>query len=308
MNETVAQCLASYEQGLLTQLELVHALTALTAHREVDDVLVEVPPPFRESLIAHFYATFDNDEPPDAFLWRDEDSDAVIGAVRAWIARHRTALPQPSGDLRAKLDAHRAAIQSGGTTTVSFVGEHASALDLRNAVLADAVLDDADLSGSQLDNSDLSSSSARAAKLTGARLRDANLGKAEFYDANLEGADATGASFRKAVLDGADLSRATLRNADLFKASLVEARVIGADLAAANLRRARLRRADLTNADLTGANLDEAFLESSTILAGARGLGTIEAGRIFLDGVPIDGIEAVHAALLRLAATATRES
>jgi uncharacterized protein YjbI with pentapeptide repeats len=96
--------------------------------------------------------------------------------------------------------------------------------------------------------------------LKGLNLMNANLNGAVLEEANLQGANLSFAKLQEAWLAGADLSHATLSNADLKGADLFDAIMHNAKLDRADLRGAKLGRAKLQNADLTAAVLDEARL------------------------------------------------
>ncbi|MEV0394722.1 pentapeptide repeat-containing protein [Polymorphospora rubra] len=109
-------------------------------------------------------------------------------------------------------------------------------LDLRDADISAAPMENALLNSSRLDGV-----VARDASLAGAELGYATLSGADFSGATLYQADLHHATARAAVFRAANLARlnaddADLRDADLTGALLVRARFVGADLRGADLR------------------------------------------------------------------------
>lgn len=142
--------------------------------------------------------------------------------------------------------------------------------DLRNVDLADA-----DLRGAVLDECNLSGGTLRGAMLQhasmtfleGARLvapgikaHGADLHYARLADSNLHSADLSGANLRSTVLTRSTLTDASLRGADLRDADLTAADLSGADLSlsrlqGANLSRCRLDAKQRAQAQAAGATL-----------------------------------------------------
>jgi hypothetical protein len=110
------------------------------------------------------------------------------------------------------------------------------------------------------------------ATLSGANLNDVNLRGATLYNAwllraNLNNASLDGANLGNAQVHDADLSDATLRGADFFGAVLKNTDLRGADLTGATLRRTNLSGADLrTTKGLTQEQLNVACVDDSTRL------------------------------------------
>jgi len=120
---------------------------------------------------------------------------------------------------------------------------------------------------------DLSNASLNEANLQNINLRDAYLQKVDLSNANLSGAD-----LRKADLGWAHLGGANLREADLTAATLIETNFHLADLTNVVLARANLTSTNLSSAGLIGADLTEASLAytifGDTDLTAAKALET----------------------------------
>lgn len=93
--------------------------------------------------------------------------------------------------------------------------------------------------------------------LSGVDLKEAMLVKAELENANLSNADLRYANLRRARLAGANLSGAQLNHANLPGADLRGCNLQGADLSGANLLLTDLTGADLSGANLTNAHLEK---------------------------------------------------
>jgi uncharacterized protein YjbI with pentapeptide repeats len=131
-------------------------------------------------------------------------------------------------------------------------------INLRNAYLFQADLQDinfawSDLNSIYLPYANLSQANLYKTQLNDAELGDAQLNQANLSEANLERSNLSRANLREANLQGANFLRATLQNADLRSADLS-----GADLRYANLSRVNLENAKLTGAKLKGCNLFKA--------------------------------------------------
>ena len=120
--------------------------------------------------------------------------------------------------------------------------DNSIAKTVKETLMGDANLGDANLRGADL----------RDAYLGGANLRGADLGDANLGGAYLGGANLRGADLRDAYLGGANLRGADLRGADLRDAYLGGAYLGGAYLGGANLG-----GANLGGANLGGANYNE---------------------------------------------------
>ena len=152
--------------------------------------------------------------------------------------------------------------------------------DLVGADLAGVDLAGVDLSGRDLSGADLSGADLTGARLIGTCLRDAVMVETKLENAQILGADLTGADLTTAhafsVMFGqSDLTDAILFHATLKDATFAHANLTGADLRTANLEEARLRetnleradlsRARLKGADLTQANVDHAVFRDSDL-------------------------------------------
>jgi hypothetical protein len=123
-------------------------------------------------------------------------------------------------------------------------------VDLSNADLSGANLEEMMLHGANL-----SYASLNGANLYGADLSQANLSFAELNKANLAYAMLDGANLNGAELLRANFHLAKLRETNLREAFLLEANLNDADLYKANLNGANLNKAILVGAHLREANL-----------------------------------------------------
>ncbi len=132
--------------------------------------------------------------------------------------------------------------------------------DLVGAYLAGANLAGIDLSGKDLTGADLSGANLSQARLIGTCLRDAILvdaaiDEAQFLGADLTGADLTNVNGFSVMMGRANLTEAILFNGQLDDATFSHADLTGADLRTANLKGARFREATLIHADMSRANM-----------------------------------------------------
>lgn len=125
-----------------------------------------------------------------------------------------------------------------------------ASVDLIEAELLQAMLDNANLRLAKLDR----------ANLDGASLNKADLHNAWLGDATLHGAHLSGANLILANLNGANLY-----DADLTDAKLDEANAVGTYFGGACLRRARLRHAILNGANLNRSDLRGADLSGAHV-------------------------------------------
>jgi uncharacterized protein YjbI with pentapeptide repeats len=158
-------------------------------------------------------------------------------------------------------------------------GAHLDDARLQDAILVGAQLQSASLAGAQLQRADL-----RGAQLQGANLRDAQLQNVVLDDAGLQRANLGGARLRHATLDGAQLQQANLDSAQLQRANLDGAQLQRANLNSAQLQDANLGRAHLRGAILDGARLEDAQLQG-TDLWGARLLDADLSGAQLQDAI-----------------------
>ena len=131
-------------------------------------------------------------------------------------------------------------------------------------------LENADLSGAKLNNAELNDANLSRAKLNDAKLNDANLSGAVLKYANLNNAELDHANLRGANLRGANLSGAVLKYANLRGANLSGAVLEYANLIGANLRGANLSGADLRNTDTFKhvSSIDGVILNKYTQISG----------------------------------------
>jgi hypothetical protein len=118
-------------------------------------------------------------------------------------------------------------------------------VDLTEAELPSAMLEDASLAG---------------ARLPGVNLERANLRAVWFEGADLRATDLTGAD-----LEAAKLSYASLEDADLRGALLVRVKAIGTSFVGANLAGADMSGANFSDADFHEADLSDADFSGSTV-------------------------------------------
>jgi uncharacterized protein YjbI with pentapeptide repeats len=166
--------------------------------------------------------------------------------------------------------------QLGGANLATLTGDD---LDLRGAVLDDAVLRETRLGECRFERAtferaDFSSATLRMCTFDGARGPDARFDGARFEDSTARGAELTRASLRGARLSETSFERAVLREAVLADAQGVGVSFRGAELVGADLRGAKLDEADFRGADLSGANLTGGRFHDAdfrgAVLEGAR--------------------------------------
>jgi uncharacterized protein YjbI with pentapeptide repeats/lipoprotein-anchoring transpeptidase ErfK/SrfK/peptidoglycan hydrolase-like protein with peptidoglycan-binding domain len=184
-------------------------------------------------------------------------------AWNAWRKKRPATIPHLSGVVLAASER-----ELGGTG--------GAPINLKAALLQDAVFRFATLSAANLQAADLAHADLVHARLAHANLSDATLQGVALDHANLTGAilrhaDLGGASLRFATLDGADLEGADLAQADLAHARLAHANLAGANLSDAVLDYADFAGADLSQADLSGARLYNVRNLSRTQLEAALG-------------------------------------
>ncbi|HJT57811.1 MAG TPA: pentapeptide repeat-containing protein [Ktedonobacteraceae bacterium] len=121
---------------------------------------------------------------------------------------------------------------------------------------------DLDATGIQLENAYLAGADLNEVWLPGGSLAGANLIRTELNHANLAGTDLTGAQMNVAELNGTNLRGAILTGANLAGAELIDVQFADA----------YLEKADFTGADLTGANPEEAKTLKGAILRDVVGL------------------------------------
>jgi uncharacterized protein YjbI with pentapeptide repeats/lipoprotein-anchoring transpeptidase ErfK/SrfK len=185
-------------------------------------------------------------------------------AWNAWRKKRPSTIPHLTGIVLAASER-----ELGGT---------GAPINLRSALLQDAVFRFATLSAANLQAADLAHADLVHARLAHANLNNATLQGAALDHADLSWAmlrhaDLRDASLRFATLDGADLEGADLSQANLAHARLADANLAGANLSDAVLDYADFAGADLNQADLSGARLHNARNLTRTQLEAALGDG-----------------------------------
>ncbi len=142
--------------------------------------------------------------------------------------------------------------------------------DLCGAYLGGADLAGVDLSGRDLTGADLSGANLSQARLIGTCLRDAMLVDATIDEAQLLGADLTGADLTNVngfsvMMGRANLTDAVLFNGKLDDATFSHADLTGADLRTASLKGARFREATLIHTDMSRATMAEVDLTQANV-------------------------------------------
>jgi uncharacterized protein YjbI with pentapeptide repeats len=148
---------------------------------------------------------------------------------------------------------------------IKLAKEKGLTIDLSDADLFFAQLENVDLSGAHLNQANLMGAHLNGANLSGAQLKGAILVGTNLQQANLKNADLTGA-----LLDRAQLSKADLTGAILHKATLFLTHVSGANMSNVNLTNAVIVRglagdATLIGADFRGAWIDNTFSKNADL-------------------------------------------
>jgi len=146
-----------------------------------------------------------------------------------------------------------------------------SHLELRNAVLREADLQEVDFDGARLSNVDL-----RGANLTRARLNGVKVSRATFEDATLTGME----------LKGADFTRACFRGAHFDRSEGLDLKLRHSDLAGARMENCRLRMTHFYNCDLQGLSLIGTKLDRS--LAKRVALSPVEMAALSCAGCEVE--------------------
>jgi len=163
--------------------------------------------------------------------------------------------PPHAGERLARDDVLRLREEHGGP----------EGLDLREADLAKAELNELDLHGANLAGAHLQGAHIHRANLQGADLQRADLHEAHLEGANLVEAKLQGASLEGARLKQAHVGWADLQGAVLRRASLDAAHFIGANLQGADFRNGYLLGVDLWQADLRRAKMAGALLRDAKL-------------------------------------------
>jgi hypothetical protein len=153
-------------------------------------------------------------------------------------------------------------LQSLDATGIQLEDAYLVGADLNQAWLRQAYLRNIDLRWAELYNAYLRGAYLREAHLHGAYLHKADLRETDLREALMSEAD-----LRKVRLWGAKLSNAVLREANLSNAEIGHDIDLIADLSGADLS-----NADLSEAKLNGVNIEHALYLKGTNLRGVKGL------------------------------------
>jgi|GEM_PF-3393746 len=123
-------------------------------------------------------------------------------------------------------------------------------IEIRNANLQGAQLNDCDFDGSTFSNVDL-----RNSNLQHARLNGINVSRSSFENAQLQWVE----------LKGSDFKRVCFRNAKLNDAEAFELKIRHSDLQNCNLDNSHLRFVHIYNSDLHGATFDNVEIEIAVL-------------------------------------------
>ena len=245
-----------------------------------------------------------------------EDGDPRVAALLAHLSEREPPFAISGRDDLAGLALGSAALTSRGDPQAPprWWARDTGGLDLAQADLADARLEETDLSGANLRRASLAGALARSAGFAGACLEEADFAGADLSGARFTGIAGGQASFREAMLEDADFSGATMRFARLDKALLDGARFEDADLWGTDFtgadaddsvfRKARLDEANLSDCNLTGADFEGASLKKAR-LVGSRLRGANFSGAR-LDGADLSEADFSRTSLVRLDLTACK--
>ncbi|MGE7154970.1 pentapeptide repeat-containing protein [Methylorubrum rhodesianum] len=245
-----------------------------------------------------------------------EDGDPRVAALLAHLSEREPPFAISGRDDLAGLALGSAALTSrvDPQAPPRWWARDSGGLDLAQADLADARLEETDLSGANLRRASLAGALARSAGFAGACLEEADFAGADLSGARFTGIAGGQASFREAMLEDADFSGATMRFARLDKALLDGARFEGADLWGTDFtgadaddsvfRKARLDEANLSDCNLTGADFEGASLKKAR-LVGSRLRGANFSGAR-LDGADLSEADFSRTSLVRLDLTACK--
>ncbi len=244
-------------------------------------------------------------ENPDAPLSLTTLSQALIVVfkeafplARKWEKKRRTVESSFLQRIKSRLPLSRRpieewlALQSLDATGIQLDNAYLSEADLEQIIMPAASLRKADLSRTNLSGAILAE-----ANLSGAILAEANLSKAFLIEANLSRAILAEANLSEAWLSRANLSEANLSEANLSEAILVEAKLSKADLRWAKLSKAILDGADLSGAKLSGADLSGARLWGRGADLRGADLSGAKLSKVDLRGADLSGAILVEANL-----------
>lgn len=189
-----------------------------------------------------------------------ENCDRLTYTAKEWLGQHglvEKATPMTNSNLNPRT---RFRLQNAwmplNLSHACFTSANFAELDLRDAVMNNAVFVGADFSHSQLGRANFQFSDLHNADLTGADLQEADFSNANLQNCRLPGADLRRANLSGANLQGADLTGALLNQADFSNANLQRADLSNASLNSAILNRSLLRSVMLNSASLRNANLE----------------------------------------------------
>jgi uncharacterized protein YjbI with pentapeptide repeats len=191
--------------------------------------------------------------------------------------------------------------QGGEGSTIYFGYAEYDSLDMRGAVLIDAVLQEAALINCMLDGATFSCAMANGMRLDGSSARGAVFVDTQLDQASFRNCDLTNADFRESVMTECDFTGAVLRNATLSHCTTFMSRFVAADLSGVNASFSGFKSVDFSGSILTGANMTGSSFSSQTRFLPATPIIEIIADYILLDGVRVEGQAAVHVALTELA-------
>jgi hypothetical protein len=155
-------------------------------------------------------------------------------------------------------------------------------------------LNNANLSGANLDDASLFSSNLVAAIFDNASLRNTNLEDgyapgASFVNADLRGANLYFAFFRGGNLSGANFSNNWLSSVDFESSILQNALFTGSNLSGVDMRNSDLRGAELSFTTLSYVSLNNADLRDANLLGAKLKVGTALDGIIWGNTTCSDG-------------------
>lgn len=100
MTRTISQIIDEWEQGMITTHEVYPALLALALEAPLDEIVVEVPEPWRARFVNWLREAYGNETPEANFVWLDsatlEPAGArrVIALARDWLGRQAPRPPE----------------------------------------------------------------------------------------------------------------------------------------------------------------------------------------------------------------------
>ena len=170
-------------------------------------------------------------------------------------------------------DLTNALLRSGSFKRTDFSSTVLRAADFSNAVMSEALVEEARGPGVNMQGADLTALHAgNAPDFTGGNFQQVTASGSFWEGARLDGADFRYSALNLADFTSASLVQAKLGAAELKEAKFEDANLEAADLVYANVFRGSFERACLRNADLRGANLYEAeFWDAVTDKANFQG-------------------------------------